>query len=191
MHLVLEVLFYGPVDKQLAWGPETHYDNTVGSRSSSTKETNLAYIAGFLDGDGSLMLQLKKRSDSGRGVRFMATICLYQDSRHEAPLLWMQKEIRCGYVSRRNDGMTELRIQGFSQVRETLETFLPYLRFKRIQASALLKACLMLEEHTLRTMTSKSMRTIVDLMLLIQSENYMSKGRKTKDDLLQLLGLTP
>ena len=163
----------------------------MGSRSSSTKETNLAYIAGFLDGDGSLMLQLKKRSDSGRGVRFMATICLYQDSRHEEPLIWMQKMVKCGYISKRNDGMTELRIQGFSQVREVLEMLFPYLRFKKIQARALLKACNVLEKQTLRTMTSKDMRLIVDLILLIQSENYMSKGRKTKEDLLQLLGLTP
>ena len=87
--------------------------------------------------------------------------------------------------------MTELRIQGFSQVREVLEMLFPYLRFKKIQARALLKACNVLEKQTLRTMTSKDMRLIVDLILLIQSENYMSKGRKTKEDLLQLLGLTP
>ena len=121
----------------------------------------------------------------------MATICLYQDSRHEAPLLWMQKELGCGYVSKRNDGMTELRIQGISQVRETLETLLPYLRFKKIQATALFKACNVLEKQTIRTMTSTDVRLIVDLILLIQSENYMSKGRKTKEDLLQLLNLTP
>ncbi len=46
--------------------------NTVGSRS----KTDLAYIAGFLDGDGSLMLQLKKRKDTKLGWRFMCTICL-------------------------------------------------------------------------------------------------------------------
>ena len=53
--------------------------NTVGSQSDIEK----AYIAGFLDGDGSIMLQLKKRVDTIRGYRFMATICLYQDSRHD------------------------------------------------------------------------------------------------------------
>jgi hypothetical protein len=138
------------------------YDNTVGSRSSKNEE--LAYIAGFLDGDGSLMLQVKKRSDSKRGVRFMATICLYQDSRHEAPLLWMRTRLKCGYVSRRNDGMTELRINGFSQVRGTLEVLLPHLHFKKKQAK---------------------------LLLVIQKENYRSGQRKTKEDLCKILGLTP
>src|SRR5581483_1704560 len=61
--------------------------NTVGSRSSIEK----AYIAGFLDGDGSIMLQIKKRSDTGRGLRFMATICFYQDTRHEKPLFWIRE----------------------------------------------------------------------------------------------------
>lgn len=58
----------------------------MGSRSDIEK----AYIAEFLDGDGSLMLQLKKRKDTTRGYRFMATICLYQDSRHDDTLYWMQ-----------------------------------------------------------------------------------------------------
>lgn len=137
------------------------------------------------------MLQLKKRSDSTRGVRFMATICLYQDSRHEKTLLWIQKRVKCGYVSRRNDGITELRMQGFSQVKELLQELLPYIRFKKKQATLLLRACNMLEDSTLRTMTPRSMRAVADMLLLIQSENYMSKGRRTKEDLYQLLGLTP
>jgi hypothetical protein len=154
-------------------------------------EAELAYIAGFLDGDGSLMLQLKKRADSIKGVRFMATICLYQDTRHDAPLSWIRTRLKCGYVSQRNDGMTELRINGFSQVRETLEALQPYLRFKRKQAKLLIRACKMLEQQTLRTMNPKDMRKIVDLLLLIQNENYMSKRRKTKEEMLQVLGLTP
>jgi hypothetical protein len=137
------------------------------------------------------MLQVKKRGDSNRGVRFMTTICLYQDSRHDAPLSWMRKRVQCGYVSKRKDGITELRINGFSQVRETLETLLPHLRFKKKQARMLVQACKMLERQTLRTMSSRNMCAIVDLLVLIQQENYMSKKRKTKTQLYQMLGLTP
>ncbi|MHB8710645.1 MAG: LAGLIDADG family homing endonuclease [Minisyncoccota bacterium] len=162
----------------------------MGSRSSVV-DTELAYIAGFLDGDGSLMLQLKKRADSNRGVRFMATICFYQDTRHNAPLSWIRARLKCGYVSRRNDGMTELRINGFSQVRKTLEALQPYLRFKKKQAVLLIKACKLLELQTLRAMKSRDTRKIVDLLLLIQNENYMSKRRKTKEELYHILGLTP
>ena len=82
----------------------------MGSRS----KLDLAYIAGFLDGDGSIMLQVKLRSDTSRGVRFMATICLYQDTRHAQPLTWMREVLGIGYITNRNDGMTELRINGFT-----------------------------------------------------------------------------
>ena len=80
----------------------------------------------------------------------MATICLYQDTRHDATLSWIRTRLKCGYVSRRNDGMTELRINGFSQVREILEALQPYIRFKKKQAKLLVQACKMLEQQTLR-----------------------------------------
>ena len=87
----------------------------------SQSKISLSYIAGFLDGDGSLMLQIKKRKDGKLKRRFMCTICFYQDSRHEKSLYWIRKVLGIGYVSRRNDGMTELRINGFKQTKEILE----------------------------------------------------------------------
>jgi hypothetical protein len=70
--------------------------NTVGSQSN---RSDLAYIAGFLDGDGSLMFQIKKRHDTKRGWRFMSTICFYQDTRHEKPFFWFRKKLGIGYIS--------------------------------------------------------------------------------------------
>ena len=37
-----------------------------------------------------LMLQIKKRKDGKSKIRFMLTICFYQDTRHEKPLYWIQ-----------------------------------------------------------------------------------------------------
>lgn len=152
---------------------------------------NLAYIAGFLDGDGSLMLQLKSRSDTTRGMRFMATICLYQDTVHEQPLLWMQEIFKCGYVSRRRDGMTELRINGFTKVREVLILLQPYIRFKIVQTQALIKACELLEQKFLRDMSPTELRMLVDLMFEIKAQNYKSKSAVPKNEVLKRLGLTP
>lgn len=87
--------------------------------------------------------------------------------------------------------MTELRINGFSQVRECLETLLPYLRFKKRQAGMLRKACTALERKTIRTMSKRELRTIVTLLLQIQNENYASKRRRTSEELHKILGLTP
>lgn len=152
---------------------------------------NIAYIAGFLDGDGSLMLQLKSRSDTTRGVRFMATICLYQDARHAQPLQWMQKILKCGYISHRSDGMTELRINGFTQVRQVLIVLQPYIRFKKTQTKALICACELLEKKFMRDMKPTELQRLVDLMFQIKAENYKSKSAIPKDVVLKRLGLTP
>jgi len=158
----------------------------VGSRS----KIELAYIAGFLDGDGSLMLQIKKRSDNKK-VRLMATICFYQDSRHETPLIWIRKVLGIGYLSRRNDGMTELRINGFKQTKTILESLMPYLRFKQHQALALYKAVCMLSSKRFKDLNRLELDQIINYITTIQTHNYATKRKRTELELKSILGLTP
>lgn len=160
----------------------------MGSRS---KETDEAYIAGFLDGDGSLMLQVKTRSDTKRGARIMATICLYQDTRHEAPLFWMRGVCGIGYVSRRKDGISELRINGFSSVRTVLTKLIPYLRFKKKQAQALIEACVLLEGKPLHTLSKKELLQLLALIIKVRECNYKSARALSVDEVRRRLGLTP
>jgi hypothetical protein len=162
------------------------WGNTVGSQSN----LDLAYIAGFLDGDGSLMIQLKRRSESKIGTRrVMLTICFYQDSRHERPLYWIKKVLGIGYISRRNDGMTELRINGHERVRDILIALLPFLKFKKKQAEAIIKSAnLLLDKESNRKFTNEK---LVDNILIVQSENYATRTKRSKQELRELLGLTP
>ena len=60
--------------------------NTVGRLS---KREQFAYIAGFLDGDGSIMLQLRKNT-AGNIIRIKTVICIYQDRKYIKDLEWMQ-----------------------------------------------------------------------------------------------------
>ncbi len=159
----------------------------MGSRS----KVDLAYIAGFLDGDGSLMLQIKKRSDSKAKIRFMATICFYQDTRHEKDLHWIHQIFNIGYLSKRNDGMSELRINGHESVKNIIYQLLPFIKFKRLQARALYTATQILSSKKYKALSQKHLHTLVDLVLVIQSENYVTKKKKTKNELLKMLDLTP
>jgi hypothetical protein len=159
----------------------------VGSRS----KIDLAYIAGVLDGDGSLMLQIKKRKDSKIGIRFMPVICIYQDTRHERTLYWIRKVFGIGYISKRNDGMTELRINGYKQVRDILRSLIPYIRFKKTQNKALIAACEILIKTKFKKLTKQQLRKLVDYILVIQNENYVTKRKKTREEMFIILGLTP
>ncbi len=160
--------------------------NTVGSRS----QVDLAYIAGFLDGDGSLMIQLKRRSESKIETRrVMLTICFYQDSRHEKPLHWIKEVLGIGYISHRNDGMTELRINGHRQVLEILESLKPYLKFKKKQAAAIINSAQLLLEIGSDKMAMKE--KLVNNILIVQSENYATRRKRSKEELRSILGLPP
>jgi hypothetical protein len=188
----IENVAYNGETRMVYWryimlSPAITKGNTVGSRS----KTDLAYIAGFLDGDGSLMLQLKRRSDTKRAWRFMCTICFYQDTRHETPLIWIQQVLGIGYISRRNDGMTELRINGFKRVESILQDLLPYLRFKHPQALIMLEATELLSKTRASESTEVELSILIDLLLAIQSHNYVTKRKKTRKELRSLLGLTP
>lgn len=159
----------------------------MGSQTSLQK----AYIAGFLDGDGSIMLQIKKRSDTVRGLRFMATICFYQDTRHEKPLFWIRKVLGIGYISRRNDSITELRINGYAKVRSILQELTPYILFKKVQTKALIRACNILEKAHVDKLSKKQLRELVELILIIQNENYVTRRKRTRKELMYQLDLTP
>ena len=163
----------------------------MGSRSKIKKEIELSYIAGFLDGDGSLMLQIKKRSDGKSKIRFMATICFYQDTRHAKDLNWIQEIFEIGYISKRNDGMSELRINGYGSVKKILRLLIPYVRFKKIQAESLYEACSILSSKKYKLLLKGDLLRLVDLILLIQKENYVTKRKKTKKELIKILDLTP
>ena len=161
------------------------------SKIEIAKEIDRAYIAGFLDGDGSLMLQIKKRKDGKIGIRFMPTICFYQDTRHEKTLYWIKEVLGIGYLSRRNDGMTELRINGYKQIRNILKDLLPYIRFKKLQGQALQNACEILSTTKFKMLSKEKLKKLVDYILVIQKENYVTKKKKTREELLKILDLTP
>lgn len=118
-------------------------------RLSKVNPQTLAYIAGFLDGDGSIMLQLHRR-ESGRQIfRVKTVICFYQDNKYRKEIEWIKKVLGCGYVYTRNDHICELRIEGFSRVFDILNSLKPYLRFKKKQARVMLKVIPRLQQKLL------------------------------------------
>ncbi len=103
-------------------------------------------------------------------------------------LIWIRNILNIGYVSRRNDGITELRINGYKQIQRILQNLLPFIKFKKIQAKILLTSVQLLQKSKL---TEKELKRLVNNILKIQSENYVTKRKKNKKELLKILGLTP
>jgi intein-encoded DNA endonuclease-like protein len=104
----------------------------VGRRGIVVEKTK-AYIAGFLDGDGSIFLQLVRRKDYIFGYQVRASIVFYQKTTQKKILRWLIHKLRVGYLRDRNDGMSEYTIVGLKEVKRVLELVEPYLILKRSQ----------------------------------------------------------
>jgi len=165
----------------------------VGRQTKRSKNTDLAYIAGFLDGDGSVMFQMKRGKDNPeKKRRIMFTICFYQDTRHEKPLFWIKKVLGIGYVSRRNDGITELRINGYEQVGDILNNLLPYLKFKRKQVGYILTALNIVRKKKINQLSKAEKRRIADAFVKARKQTYQSgkkKEEKMREDVRFIMNL--
>ena len=144
-------------------------------RPSKANPIDLAYIAGFLDGDGSIMLQLHRRKAGKEAFRVKTVICFYQDSRHIKKIEWIKKVLGCGYVYTRRDHISELRIEGFQKVFEVLLSLKPYLRFKDKQVSLMLKLIPKLQQKLLLK------QNIIVWIKKMQKLNYFSSQRNVLD----------
>ena len=103
------------------------------------RDTTLSYIAGFLDGDGSVMFQLKPRSDYAYGFQIKVTLAFYQKSSNRSILEWLHRNLEVGAVRDRNDGIGEYDIEGFAPVQNVLELIEPYVILKRKQVETALE----------------------------------------------------
>ena len=134
-------------------------------------------------------IEKTKRYDEG--CQIYDYLCLYQDTRHSKDLGWIQKVLKCGYLSKRNDGMTELRIQGFASCETILVLLKPFIRFKQKQVSLVLSACQILNKKTMRTLTNTDKKKLVKIILALQNNNYATRTKKEEKDLHSMLDMTP
>jgi len=121
----------------------------------------------------------------------MFTICLYQDSRHEKPLFWIKRILGIGYISRRKDGITELRINGYDATRRILLSLEPYLRFKKRQVSMLLKILAIIDGKNFVEVSRAQRLRIADLIYESRQLTYQSgwkKFAKSQSELRTVLG---
>jgi len=132
-----------------------------------------AYIAGFLDGDGSIMAQLISRKDYKLGYQIRVSVVFYQKNTHRKFLLWLKERLGYGYVRIRNDGMSEYTIVGFREVEHVLTLLYPFLRLKKALAKDVLG---LIKQHPpQRKMTALKLISLSRLVDKTAGFNYSKK----------------
>lgn len=98
--------------------------------SSLTRE-DLAYIAGFLDADGSILTQIVRGSAYKYKHRIRISLVFYQKKRYHWFLIWLRGKLKMGNIRIKKDGMAELVILGNEPVRRFLVLLEPFLKIKK------------------------------------------------------------
>ncbi len=92
-----------------------------------------SYLAGFLDGDGSIHFQLVRQKEYKFGFYIRATLSLSQSTPDRAGLEHLHGVIGGGYLRDRGTGMSDLVVTSRPLLRSVFESVAPYVVFKRSQ----------------------------------------------------------
>lgn len=103
------------------------------------EKTHLAYVAGFLDGDGSIYVRLKPNKTYKYGFQIAPYVVFYQKKSEEIFLQDLQSQLKIGYLRYRNDDMIEYTIGDRPSIHVLLVKLMPYLRLKQRQAKLMLE----------------------------------------------------
>ena len=145
------------------------------------REETKAYIAGFLDGDGSIMFQLIERKDYIYGYQIRASICFYQDSSHKEGLRWLKEKIGYGYIRDRNDGVSDYTIVGYDKVEDVLKMVKPYAVFKAVHVTRALELLSAIKENPRPTPEQ-----LVKLAKLVDSYSVLNYSKKKTNNTVKL-----
>ena len=130
-----------------------------------------AYIAGFLDGDGSIYVKLKPNTTYRYRFQISPAIVFYQSKKEKNHLQWLEKTIGRGYLRERNDGIIEYIIGDIGSLKELIKNLLPYLRLKQKQARLMLEVL----ERKEKVKTPKEFIALAKKIDIFQQINYSKK----------------
>ena len=150
-------------------------------------ETLLAYIAGFLDGDGCIMAQLVKRKGYVYGYQIRVSIVFYQKETKQDFLEWLKSELKYGYIRIRNDQMAEYTIVGYQPVYDVLTKLHPYLRLKQELARKVIDLCLLGIRSQYKRISPKELLKRAALVDETAKYNYSKKRTTTRETVKKFL----
>ena len=99
--------------------------------------TDRAYIAGFLDGDGSIYVQAKKNTTYRYGYQVAPAIVFFQSAKSEKLFREFYEFLKLGLIRKRNDGVMEITVGRNAELLQLIEIVRPYVRLKKKQLALL------------------------------------------------------
>jgi hypothetical protein len=138
-------------------------------------QTKRAYLAGFLDGDGSIYAQLKPNKTYRFGYQVALYIVLFQSQKNQKNFEQLCSMINLGYIRIRKDGILEYIIGRQENIVEFLKLVEPYVVMKKLQVELLKK--IVVAKNKVKN--KKDFEALAKLIDTFREFNY-SKNRKVR-----------
>jgi hypothetical protein len=132
------------------------------------------YLAGFLDGDGSIYVRAKPNSTYRFGYQVAPTIAFFQ-SISCIPFPALCKKLGYGTMRVRKDGIYEYTISRQADIHDLLQRVSPYLELKKAQAALMIEIL----ELKQSVKTEKDFERLLAKIDIFRDLNY-SKKRKVR-----------
>ena len=110
--------------------PNCNFEGNTEGRPAELEACSAAYVAGFMDGDGSIHFQLVRQAGYRYGFYIRSTISFSQATTARQGLEILQGMLGVGYVRDRGTGMGDLVITSRPLVQDILIAVSHYVIFK-------------------------------------------------------------
>ena len=141
-------------------------------------ESQKAYLAGFLDGDGSIYVRLKPNSTYKYGFQFAPSVILFQSVKDREKFQRVCNLINdLGYMRERKDGILEFTIGKQDNILKFMQMVEPYVLLKDKQVQ-LMQKILHLKPRV------KSKTDFIKLAKLVNAFRDLNYSKKRKKHIL-------
>ena len=118
------------------WNPDLSHPNctvrAIPREGQEMRASEASYLAGFLDGDGSIHFQLVRQKEYRFGFYIRASVSFTQSTSCRRGLEELQAIVGGGYLRDRGTGMSDLVVTSRPLLRRLLSEVEPYVIFKRV-----------------------------------------------------------
>lgn len=133
-----------------------------------------SYLAGFLDGDGSIYAQLKQNPTYKYGFQIAAYVVLFQSQKDQFQFEKICSLIKLGYLRVRKDGILEYIIGKADAIKSFLEMVRPYVILKARQTDLMLEIL----ERKGKIKDKKDFQFLAQLIDQFRDLNYSKKRKR-------------
>ena len=133
-----------------------------------------AYIAGFLDGDGSVYVRLKPNPTYKYGFQVAPYVVLFQSQKDQKNFEKICSLIGLGYLRIRKDGILEYIISRKEAIRSFLKMVKPFVILKKEQVNLTLRIL----DKKERVKNKNDFQKLMNLIDRFRELNYSKKRKK-------------